>query len=143
MKLNTRFEFLTSNNVSTMLPLMKQINKKTDENLISTRLKEMFTQNYKCIGIFEDDKLIGICGLWFMTRHYSGRSIEIDHVVIDENYRGKKIGDELMKFINTYAKQNAFEAIELNTYVNNPGSHKFYYNAGFQIKGFHFVKYMS
>lgn len=142
MKLNIEFEFLTSNNINQMLPLMLQINKKTEVSLIEARLKEMFNQNYKCIGILFDKHLIGICGLWFMTRHYSGRSIEIDHVVIDEKYRGQKIGEELIKFITIYAEQNQFEAIELNTYVNNPGSHKFYYNAGFQIKGFHFVKYM-
>ncbi len=32
--------------------------------------------------------------------------------------------------------------MELNTYTGNRKSHKFYYNEGFEIYGFHFIKVM-
>ena len=103
----------------------------------------MVTQNYKCLGIIDDGKLIGICGLWFMTRHYCGRSIEPDHIMIDPEYQGKGIGHQLFDWIFNYAKENNIEASELNTYVNNTGSHKLYYNLGYVIKGYHFVKLLE
>ena len=100
----------------------------------------MASQNYKCLGVFEGEKLIGICGLWYMTRHYCGRSIEADHVIILDEYKNKGIGNQLFDWIFDYAKAENIEASELNSYVENPRSHKFYYNLGYEIKGFHFVK---
>ncbi len=84
--------------------------------------------------------VFGVTGLWFCTRHYSGKSVELDHVIIDENYRNKGLGKEFMIWIENYVKDKGYEAIELNTYVQNHPSHKFYYNLGFDILGYHFLK---
>ncbi|WBX73145.1 GNAT family N-acetyltransferase [Tenacibaculum pacificus] len=97
---------------------------------------------YECVGIFDDDLLIGISGLWYSTRHYIGKSVEPDHVFIDETYRGKKLGKQFFSWIYEYTKEKGCEAMELNTYTANRKSHKFYYNEGFEIYGFHFLKVM-
>lgn len=105
------------------------------------RFLEMATlSHYECIGLFADDKLIGITGLWYSTRHYIGKSVEPDHVVIDEAYRGKNLGKQFFDWIYEYTKKKGCEAVELNTYTGNTKSHKFYYNEGFNIYGFHFLK---
>jgi GNAT superfamily N-acetyltransferase len=113
---------------------------KIEKVLIKERVLEMFAQSYECIGIFDDDEIVGVCGLWYMTRHYSGRSVEIDHVYISETYRNKGLGKDLFNWLETYLKKKKIETLELNTYVGNPASHKFYYNQGFKILGFHFLK---
>ena len=100
----------------------------------------MFQQHYECVGVFKEDRLIGVTGLWYQTRHYSGRSCEVDHVYIDEKYRSGGIGKQLFAFIEMHVKAKGCEAIELNTYVQNAASHKFYFNLGFKILGFHFLK---
>jgi len=136
-----RFTFIPPADILTIMPLLTQINTKTPPTVLEVRLKEMVQQHYKCLGIYDNDRLIGICGLWFMTRHYCGRSIEPDHVMIDPAYQGKGIGKKLFEWIFRYAEENGIEASELNTYVNNAGSHKFYFNLGYIIKGFHFVRF--
>ena len=100
----------------------------------------MSLQNYECIGVYNTTTLIGVCGLWFQTRHYAGRSLEMDHVIIDEGYRNLGIGKKLMDFVYAKAKTKNCNWIELNTYVHNFPSHKFYYNQGFVAKGYHFIK---
>jgi diamine N-acetyltransferase len=132
--------FIEPGDIDVILPLLMQVNKKTPAALLKARVCEMVKENYKCLGIYDGDKLVGICGLWFMTRHYCGKSIEPDHVVIEAAYQSKGLGKMLFDWIFNYARENGFEASELNTYVNNPRSHKFYYNLGYEIKGFHFVK---
>ncbi len=47
-----------------------------------------------------------------------------------------------MRKIELWAKNNDCKTIELNTYVQNEKSHKFYFNQGFHILGFHFQKYI-
>jgi GNAT superfamily N-acetyltransferase len=61
-------------------------------------------------------------------------------VIIDKSYRNKGIGKLLFDWIDQYAKNKNCTAVELNSYVANAPSHKFYYNEGFIIMGFHFVK---
>jgi len=100
----------------------------------------MFTQNYECIGVFKGDMLIGLCGLWFQTRHYSGKSCEPDHVYIQPEYQGLGLGNKMFDYVEKYCKEKGCESLELNTYVQNTSSHKFYYNLGYKILGYHFFK---
>ncbi|WP_028887623.1 GNAT family N-acetyltransferase [Tenacibaculum ovolyticum] len=137
------FRTIKKEDMLTVLPLLRKLNTTTPDAILKERLLEMTTYNtYECIGAFDNDKLIGISGLWYSLRHYSGKSVEPDHVIIDESYRGKNIGKQLFNWIYEYTKQKGCEVIELNTYTGNRKSHKFYYNEGFEIYGFHFVKVM-
>jgi hypothetical protein len=42
---------------------------------------------------------MGVCGLWFQTRHYSVKSCEPDHVLIKAKYQGLGLGNKMFKFI--------------------------------------------
>jgi len=135
------FKIIDKEDINVVIPLIQKLtNDKFTDAILEKRFAEMITQNYECAGIFDEGKLIGICGLWFCTRHYAGRSVEADHVFIDESYRNKGLGKEFFAWIYNYAKERGCEAVELNTYVSNYPSHKFYYNEGFQILGYHFFK---
>lgn len=133
-------KIIPTNELTSIIPLLQQLNKTTPEHILNERLKDMSTQNYKCIGIYIENKLVGISGLWFLTRHYIGKTVEPDHVVIDENYRGKNLGKLLFEWIYNYAKEIGYEATELNAYTGNRKSHKFYLNEGYEIYGYHFIK---
>ena len=100
----------------------------------------MAEQSYQCLGMYDDKELIGICGLWTLTRHYIGKTIEPDHVVIDASYRGKNLGKKMFQWVYDYAQQHGYEATELNAYTGNRKSHKFYLNEGYDIYGYHFIK---
>lgn len=134
------YKFIDKENIAVILPLMRLINTTTPDKVLEERVIEMAHQNYKCLGVYDGDKLIGICGLWFMTRHYCGKSMEPDHVIVAEEYKNKGLGNQLFEWLFEYAKSQGYEASELNSYVENTRSHKFYYNLGYEIKGFHFVK---
>ena len=137
---NITIKIISKDKIFDTIPLLKQLNNRTPTRLLKSRLLEMMDQNYECAGLYDQDKLIGVSGMWFCTRHYSGRSVEVDHVYIDDNYRGKGLGKLFFKWIYDYVKQKGYETMELNTYVQNNPSHKFYYNEGFDILGYHFVK---
>ncbi len=135
------FKIIDKEHINSVIPLVQKLNDNSvSDDILKQRFSEMITQNYECAGIFDDKKLIGITGLWFCTRHYSGKSVEPDHVYIDDGYRGKGLGKQFFEWIYNYVQQKGCEAVELNTYVSNPASHKFYYNEGFKILGYHFFK---
>ena len=133
-------KILPKENIFDIIPLLNQLNENTPEALLKERLLEMVTQNYECAVMYDKSKIVGICGIWYMTRHYIGKSMEVDHVVIDDAYRSKGLGRIFFDWIYDHATSKGCEASELNAYVNNPKSHKFYYNEGYNIYGFHFLK---
>lgn len=140
---NLSIKLIHPQDILSIMPLLMQLDDNIPEAVLKERVLEMVEQNYECVGVYHQNQLIGISGLWFQTRHYSGRSIEPDHVVIAPQYRGKGIGEALFKWIEAYATSKGYQTIELNTYVQNTASHKFYYNQGFKILGFHFLKSLS
>ena len=136
-----KFLFLEGEKIYQILDMLQELgDHKISEQVLSERLSEMITQNYRCLGIYDNQQLVGMCGLWIQTRHYAGKSIEVDHVFIKDTHRNKGIGKKLIAYVQEYAQQQECNAIELNTYVENFPSHKFYYNLGFVARGFHFLK---
>ena len=135
------FKIIDKESINSIIPLVQKLNNNdVSDEVLKQRFSEMFSQNYECAGVFDGDKLIGVSGLWFCTRHYSGKSVEPDHVYIDDAYRGKGLGKQFFEWIYEYSRQKGYEAVELNTYVSNYSSHKFYFNEGFKILGYHFFK---
>ena len=139
--MNIHFNIVPKESYDTIIPLVYQLNNgRIDQSLLKERFEEMKHQNHECAGMYDGNKLIGISGLWFCTRHYAGKSAELDHVFIIECYRNKGLGKQFMAWIKDYIKSKGCEAIELNTYVHNFPSHKFYYNEGLEARGYHFIK---
>ena len=137
---NITIKIIPKEEILSILPLLKMLNTTTPDVILKERLLAMITENYECVGMYDNDQLIGISGLWYMTRHYIGKSIEPDHVVIDKVYQNRGLGKKLFEWIYDYAISKGCEASELNTYSQNRKSHKFYCNEGYEIYGFHFVK---
>jgi len=135
------FKIIDSAEINLIIPLVQKLTShKFSDDILKQRFSEMVFQNYECAVVYDENNIIGISGLWFCTRHYSGKSVELDHVYIEDDYRNKGLGKQFLHWINDYVKQKGVETMELNTYVQNYPSHKFYYNEGFQILGYHFLK---
>lgn len=139
--MNYQFKITPKEDLDLVIALVYELDEaKISIDDLTSRFNEMITQNYECVGIYVDNKLIGISGLWYCTRHYAGKSVELDHVYIMPEYRNKGLGKEFMDWIHTYVKAKGCQSTELNTYVQNYPSHKFYYNEGYEIWGYHFYK---
>ena len=139
--MNYIFKIIDNVEINSILPLVQKLNDfNISKDLLKERFSEMVKQNYECAVIYKGKTPVGVCGLWYCTRHYSGKSVELDHVFIDEEYRSKGLVKQFMNWVENYVKQKGYDAIELNTYVQNYPSHKFYYNQGFEILGYHFLK---
>ena len=139
--MNISIKVLSRNQILDIIPLMIEYTEgKTERAVLETRFLEMASQNYECAAMYDGDKLIGVAGMWFMTRHYSGKSMEPDHVYISNEYRRKGLGKRFFDWMHAYGKEKGCNSSELNTYVQNYPSHKFYYNEGYEIYGYHFYK---
>lgn len=75
----------------------------------------------------KEDKIVGI-----ITGHSYYEEIHIEDLVVLEEYRGKKIGKELVIAVEEYYKNKGFKNINLTTYGFQ--APKFYKKCGFKIE---------
>ena len=138
------FKLLERSHISEIVLLGQQLNPSLSLEQLKSYQEKMFDcTTYQCFGLFFEGKLKGIAGGWISVRFYSGKQLEVDNVIIDSSMQSKGFGKKFFQFMEEWAKQNDCQTIELNTYVQNSRSHKFYYNLGFSILGFHFLKKIS
>ncbi|HEY0262839.1 MAG TPA: GNAT family N-acetyltransferase [Chitinophagales bacterium] len=141
MNADLRFEILTEKYIAEIAVLGWQLNPKLSTEQLEQYLKEMFLfPTYRCFGVFQNNKLVGISSGWITVRFYSGKQLEVDNVVIDSEIQSKGIGAKFFEYIEDWAKKNDCKNVELNAYVSNAKAHKFYFRNGYWIMGFHFVK---
>ena len=136
-----KIEELASDHSKEIVSLMNETNPDFSIKDLNARIVDMFKYpNYICFGVFVDSNLVAMTGGWLTTRLYSGKQLELDNVAVSEEFRSSGYGSMLLAHIEAWAIKENCLTIELNAYVSSPRAHKFYYNQGYNILGFHFQK---
>lgn len=140
---NATLEFreLTPKDSNAIVPLANKLHPTMDPEKVRGYLAEMFNlPAYHCFGLWKNGKLVAMSNGWITVRFYSGKQLEVDNVIVDPDIRSQGIGKYFFAHIQDWAIKNECKTIELNTFVQNSKSHKFYFNEGYAILGFHFQK---
>jgi len=140
MNNNYNINFIPDEEIETIIPYLRMLDDRVSVEVLKERLPKMLEHNYKCAGIYDKDKLIGICGVWVLFKYYIGKHLEADNVMIHPDYRGKGIGPLMLNWVNDYGKSIGCVATELNSYIPNDRGNKFWENYGCQKLGYHFRK---
>lgn len=109
----------------------------------TSELDMMLSNNYSQLAVYEDNECVGLTGLWFGTKLWCGKYVELDNVVVAEKHRSKGIGNILFNKANELASEFGATMLALDSYTTNFKAHKFFYNEGFAPKGFHFIKLLD
>ncbi len=138
MKNDLKIILIPEEKLETILPLVYDLNnKKIDLAILKNRLVEMKKMNFQCIGVYDTNKLIGICGFWILYKFYIGKHIEPDNVFISKEYRSKGVGKLMLDWIYNYAKENNCNSSEINCYVKNTRGVQFWEEQGYLPEGYH------
>lgn len=129
-----------------MLPhfdLMHLMYKKMDTEMYQSFLEVMIPKGYTQVAAFENGECVGITGIWFGTKLWCGKYMEIDNFVVHPEHRSKGIGKLICDYVEAKARGLGCITITLDAYTANFPAHRFYYNQGYGPKGFHFVKILD
>ena len=77
-----------------------------------------------------DGKVVGYVGIWFVMDEG-----HITNVAVHSDYRGKKIGDELVKSLVNLCKENNIVSMTLEVRVSNVVAQNLYKKYGFKLSG--------
>lgn len=102
---------------------------KYDEDGLNKILNDPSTPVFAAID--DEGEFAGYC-FCIIEEHYGYvnlhpiKTLYIDDLCVDERQRGKHVGQQLIEYVKTYAKDNGFYNLTLNVWSCNPGAHKFY-----------------
>lgn len=122
------------------LPIIQQLYPNYTIEIYGTLLDAMLPNNYKQLVVKDDNKTIGLSGYWIGTKLWCGKYLELDNVVVHENFRSKGIGKIINETLEEIAIETNCNMLALDAYTDNFAAQKFYMNHGYVPRGFHFIK---
>ena len=112
--------------------LFKKNNKYTDEEL-----KELLTDSSRPIfaAVDESDTMLAYAFCIHEEHPDSNlltdiRTLYIDDLCVDENERGRHIGQQLYRYVCDWAKEHGYYNVTLNVWTCNESAMKFYESLG-------------
>lgn len=102
-------------------------------------LQEMIRSNYRQIIAIDRERIVAVAGLTIATKIWSGRYMDMDHVIVDRDYRGMGIGKQLLAYTKRLCKQENCQILSCDVYSENFDAQRFYMNEQFVPRGFHFI----
>ncbi len=112
------------------------------EKMAILDLEEVKKNSGKCYLAIENNKVLGLIMGYVRTYdkydyldYKCPRSGEISELVISKNFRGRKIGKQLMKKMEDYFKSIGCEYIFIEVFAYNENAINFYENEGYHTRG--------
>lgn len=101
------------------------------------RLNRIIEQGHS-FGAFHEEELIG----WIIGDFRTwNNSLFIEHIAVNEAYRGQNIGKLLIKAVNRKARELNCRIVELETQNTNYSAIQFYLKCGFMFTGINTKRY--
>ena len=92
--------------------------------------KELSNNLAKYLVAKVDGKVVGYVGIWFVVDEG-----HITNVAVHEDYRGQKIGDQLIKELVQVCKDNNIVSMTLEVRTSNTVAQNLYRKYGFKMAG--------
>ena len=92
--------------------------------------KELSNNLAKYLVAKIDNKVVGYVGIWFVVDEG-----HITNVAVHEDYRGQKIGDQLIKELVEVCKNNKIVSMTLEVRASNVVAQNLYRKYGFKMAG--------
>ena len=136
--------FIPKGKIHEILPLVQMLNNdKIPVEILKKRLQDMLLDGYQCMGAYDKELLIGICGVWLLNKLYVGKHVELDNVFVLQEYRSSGVGKLMLDRVFEYALEIGCEASEINCYIRNERGIQFWNNQGYKAIGYHMQKVLK
>jgi len=101
---------------------------------------DMRHMEYKMIGMLERGELMCYAGVAVQTNFYYKRHLFIFDLVADKKYRGRDYTNQMLEYLETYARTAMCANIVLSSNIESTDAQVFYEKNGFNKKSSIFFK---
>ncbi|WP_310559891.1 GNAT family N-acetyltransferase [Flavobacterium sp.] len=136
-------ELTTLDEMFAQIEIIRQLYPNISDEKYKSYLEAMIPHNYTQVVVNDGEESVGLTGLWYGIKLWCGKYMEIDNFIVHPNHRSKGIGKLLTDYVNQKATDLDCTMIVLDAYTQNFTAHRFYYNQGYNPRGFHFIKTLN
>ncbi|OIU72027.1 GNAT family N-acetyltransferase [Rossellomorea aquimaris] len=123
-------------------PLMKQLRTHLDRDQYLELIKDAAASDgYQLAALYNKEKIVSVTGFMPMITLYNGKFIWVCDLVTDANERSQGHGQELLLYVEKWARSHGYERISLSSGLQRIDAHRFYEEKmDYQKKSFVFLK---
>ena len=114
--------------INKLLPQLSKTPIRLSLSLLDSIIKD---KNTRLVVAKEGEQIVGMATL-ILTITPSGKRAKVEDVVVDDNHRGKGIGEKISRKLIAIAKSKKVRRIELTTGQRRIAAHKLYEKVGFK-----------
>lgn len=122
--------------------LIKQLRPNlSPKDFLAKVLQAQKEAKYKLFAFDYEGKLAGLCGVMPFFTLYHSDCLYVCDFIVDEDLRGKGLGERFLNEVESFAKDSGYREIELSSSFFRQEAHRFYTDKmHFDKSGFVFKK---
>jgi ribosomal protein S18 acetylase RimI-like enzyme len=121
-------------------PVMHQLRPHLVEKRFVALVRQMQTEGFQMAMAQADGRVVAVAGFRLSTNLHKGKNLYVDDLVTDSGCRSQGYGEEMLAWLEAYARVHDCLVLHLDSGSQREQAHKFYFAQGFTITSFHFVK---
>lgn len=131
----------TEAEVERVYPVIRELRTQLSfEDYISLYKQAKLKDEYQLVGAWEDGNCIAIMGYRILYDFVHGKHIYIDDLVVTENRRSEGLGEKLLVYAESRARELGCKGLRLCTGVENERGKKFYERLNWQGRAIAYKK---
>ncbi|PZD78491.1 GNAT family N-acetyltransferase [Mesonia sp. K7] len=130
----------TPEDMGQVLELIKELahfEKEPDAVIVTEKqiIEDGFGDNplFECFVAEKETKILGMALCYFRYSTWKGRTLHLEDLIVNENYRGKNIGLQLYKEVMQFATENQVKRVEWVVLDWNKNAIDFYQKTGAKV----------
>ncbi|MFB1050673.1 GNAT family N-acetyltransferase [Paraliobacillus sp. JSM ZJ581] len=106
---------------------MNELRRHLDEHTYLALVQESQVKNqYKLFALYDKGKVAAVIGFQPMITLYYGRFVWVCDLVTTVDERSKGYGNQLLRYVEDWAKEHNYQAIALSSGLQRTDAHRFY-----------------
>jgi GNAT superfamily N-acetyltransferase len=124
--------------LSRCFPVLQQLRPHLQQETFVEYAEELRAEGYQFAYLESQGAVVCVAGFKIAKNLFIGKHLYIEDLVTAEAARSQNFGTVMMQGLIALAKQEACQAVHLDSGVQRHGAHKFYLNQNMKINCHHF-----
>jgi len=130
----------TDEEIARCFGVMSELRTQLKRDEFVTTVRSMEAAGFQLAYIEDNGDILAVAGYRIYTNLLMGRNLYVDDLATSKNARSRGIGESLLHWLGEKAVNEGCELMRLDSATTRGSAHRFYFNQGFSIGAFHFVR---
>ena len=118
--------------------VMRQLRPHLEEDEYVDTVERMRSSGYRLAAVLDGGRVRCVAGFRIQEYLYCGRHLYVDDLITDGSARSQGLGKRMLDWLTEEARRAGCVQLHLDSGVQRPDTHRFYFREGLTISAYHF-----